>query len=188
MINKLKEATSQLHEEIEKDNLAALIMSHNISLEEYKLLLLQNYVAYKVTEVALMRKLPNYTESKSQRLLEDLNNLNIDASVAKEYFNKFIITTKAEALGAAYVVEGSSLGGMMIAKEIKNCEALSHITSHHFFNGDRGDVKSWNSFSKSLKREIFTPLEEIQAIDKAKETFLFFGEVFNTVKIQETEL
>ena len=188
MINKLKEATAQLHKEIEKDNLAALIMNHNISLKEYELLLLQNYVAYKVTEVALMRKLPNYSESKSQRLLEDLDNLNIDASIAKEYFNKFIITNKAEALGAAYVVEGSSLGRMMIAKEIKNCEALSHIASHHFFNGDRGDVKSWNSFSKTLKREIFTPLEEIQAIDKAKETFLFFGEVFNTVKIQETEL
>lgn len=187
-MNKLKEATAGLHREIEKDNLAGLIIKHNISLEEYKLLLLQNYVAYKVTEVALMRKLPNYTESKSKRLLEDLNNLNIDASIVKEYVNKFIITNKAEALGAAYVVEGSSLGGMMIAKEIKNCDALSHINTHHFFNGDRGDVKSWNSFSKTLKSEIFTPLEEIQAIDKAKETFLFFGEVFNTVKIQETEL
>lgn len=183
-MNKLREATAQLHKNIEKDNLAGLIMSNDITEEEYKLLLLQNYVAYKVTEVALMRKLANYSSDKSQRLQEDLLNLNIDASIAKEYLNKFIITNRAEALGAAYVVEGSSLGGMVIAKEIKNCEALAHINTHNFFNGDRDNVKSWNSFRKSLKEEIFTALEEIQAIDKAKETFQFFNEVFNTVKLQ----
>lgn len=189
MMNKLKEATTQLHEDIEKDNLAGLIMSHNITEDEYKLLLLQNYVAYKVTEGALVRKLSDYAGDKTLRLQEDLINLNIDTSIAKEYLNKFIVTNKAEALGAAYVVEGSSLGGMMIARELKNCKALSHINTHHFFNGDRGNVKSWNSFSKTLKQEIFTPLEEIQAIDKAKETFQFFGEVFNTVKLPEkTEL
>ena len=185
MMNKLKEATAELHKEIEKDNLAGLIMSHKITLQEYKLLLLQNYVAYKVTEGALMRKLSNYSEDKSQRLQEDLKNLNIDTLVDKDYFNKFIITNKAAALGAAYVVEGSSLGGMMIAQELKNCEALSHIKTHHFFNGDRRNVKSWNALSKTLKHEIFTPLEEIQAIDKAKETFLFFGEIFKTVKLEE---
>ena len=189
MINKLKEATTPLHEEIEKENLAARIMSHDITEEEYKLLLLQNYVVYTVMETALTKKLANYTGDKSQRLEKDLLNLNIDYSIVREYRDKFILTTKAEAMGAAYVVEGSSLGGMMIAKEIKNCDALSHIKSHHFFNGDRSNVKSWNSFSKTLKQEIFTPLEEIQAIDKAKETFIFFGEVFNTVKLPEiTEL
>ncbi len=183
-MNKLREATSQLHQDIEKDNLAGRIMAHDISLEEYKLLLLQNYVAYKVTEKALKKNLKNYRGEKAERLEEDLKNLKLDTSIATAYNEKFTILNRAEALGAAYVVEGSSLGGMIIAKEIKNCPALSQISSHSFFNGDRNNVKSWNVFSKSLKKENFTQEEELQAINKAKETFLFFGEVFNTVKLQ----
>ncbi|QED36570.1 biliverdin-producing heme oxygenase [Antarcticibacterium arcticum] len=184
MMNKLREATAQLHREIEKDNLAGRIISHDISLEEYKLLLLQNYVAYAVTEGALEKNLKNYRGDKAKRLEQDLFNLGLDTSIANEFSNKFSLSNRAEALGAAYVVEGSSLGGMLIAKELENCNALSSVVSHSFFNGDRNNIKSWNSFSKSIKQEKFTPQEETMAIAKAKETFLFFGEVFSTVQLE----
>ena len=185
MLTKLKKATEDLHREIEKENLAARIVSNEISLEEYKLLLLQNYIAYAVTEPSIAKYLDHYEIQKTPRLLGDLEQLGVACTIPVRVRETFRVVNRAEALGAAYVVEGSALGGMVIAKEIKNCSSLDEIKDHHFFNGDRDNVKSWNAFSKFIKKQEFTPLEEIHAIDKAKETFIFFGEVFRTTKLAD---
>lgn len=184
MLIKLKAATEELHKEIEGGNLASLIISHEISLEQYKLLLLQNYYAYAITEPLIAKHLEIYQVHKTPILLQDLEQLGVNSSIPIPLRDKFRIINKAEAFGAAYVVEGSVLGGMMISKEIVNCTALSGIGNHYFFNGNRENVKSWNAFSKYLKQQEFTPLEEIQAIDKAKDTFIFFGEVFKSTTLQ----
>ncbi len=183
MLTKLKVATEDLHRKIEKENLASLIVSNNISLEEYKLLLLQNYIAYAVTEPSIAKYLDHYEIHKTPRLLRDLDQHGIMGKIPFGIKENFRIVNRAQALGAAYVVEGSALGGMVIAKHINKCPALDNIEQHHFFNGDRENIKTWNSFSKFIKKQEFTPLEEIHAIDKAKETFLFFGEVFRTIKL-----
>lgn len=183
MLTKLRDATGDLHREIEKDNLAALIVSNEISKEDYKLLLLQNYIAYAVTEPCIAKYLDHYEIQKTPRLLKDLEQLDVITILPARVRETFRIVNRAEALGAAYVVEGSALGGMIIAKQIKNCPSLQEIEDHHFFNGNRENVKSWNAFTKFLKKQEFTPLEEIHAIDKAKETFLFFGEIFKTTKL-----
>lgn len=182
MITKLKNATEELHREIEKDNLAGLIISNEIDLEDYKLLLLQNYIAYSITEPAIAKYLDGYKIQKSPRLLKDLDQLGVTCAPTPKLREMFRVINRAEALGAAYVVEGSALGGMMISRQIANCPALANIQNHHFFNGDRENVKSWNAFSKFLKKQEFTALEEIQVIDKAKDTFVFFGEVFRTTE------
>lgn len=183
MLNKLKEATGELHTEIEKDNLARLIISNEISLEEYKLLLLQNYIAYAITEPAIARYLDHYEIHMTPQLLKDLDQLEVNSMLPAGVREMYRVVNRAEALGAAYVVEGSALGGMMISKELKNCRALDPIETHYFFNGKRENVKSWNAFTKFIKKQEFTQLEEIQAIDKAKETFVFFGEVFKSTKL-----
>jgi heme oxygenase (biliverdin-IX-beta and delta-forming) len=185
ILTKLKEATEDLHREIEKDNLATLIVSNEISLEEYKLLLLQNYIAYAITEPSIAKHLEHYEIHKTPRLLSDLDQLGVISKLPAGAKENFHIVNRAQALGAAYVVEGSALGGMVIAKQIKNCRSLDEIEDHHFFNGDRENVKTWNAFSKFIKNQEFTPLEEIHAIDKAKETFLFFNEIFRTTKLAD---
>lgn len=183
MLTKLKNATEGLHREIEKNNLAGLIISNEISMEDYKLLLLQNYMAYSVTEPAIAKHLDHYEIEKTPRLLKDLDQLGVICPPNTRAREMFRIINRAEAFGAAYVVEGSALGGMMISKQIINCPGLKGIEIHHFFNGDRSNVKSWNAFSKFIKKQEFTALEEIQAIDKAKETFMFFGEIFKTTRL-----
>ena len=70
---------------------------------------------------------------------------------------------------------------MMIAKNIKECEQLSSIEEHHFFNGKRQSVDGWRKFTKDLKKKDFSAEEETQAIEKAKETFQFFGKVFREI-------
>jgi heme oxygenase (biliverdin-IX-beta and delta-forming) len=185
MLNKLREETEILHREIEKDNLAALIISHEISLEEYKLLLLQNYMAYAVTENEIIPHLPTFEPVKSLQLLKDLGKLNIDIPSLKKYTEKYIIQTEAEAYGAAYVVEGSAMGGMLIARELEHCPALSGIDEHFFFNGKRQNINGWKSFCKSLKTKEFSGDEESEAVEKAKETFQIFSDIFNDTALKE---
>ena len=181
MLNKLREATQQLHKDIEGGNTAGLIMDHSITLEQYKTLLLQNFVAYKVTEEEIIKQLPTYSQDKTERLTQDLSTLKVDTSIVEDFKEKFSITTPAEAWGAWYVVEGSSLGGMMISKNIEKCEALTPMEEHHFFSGKRQNVNGWKQYCKDLKSKDFTETEEKQAIDKAKETFQFFGKVFKEI-------
>lgn len=184
MLNKLRTETEELHRQIEQDNLASLIMSHEIKEEEYKLLLLQNYVSYHVTENAIARHINGKENFKSTLLEKDLQELKVNLSIVHEYEQDFKIGSRAEAVGAKYVVEGSALGGMMISKEIPNCPHLAHLSRHYFFNGDRQSINGWRTFLKDLKTESFTPEEEEQAVLKAKETFRFFGRVFNEVQLQ----
>ena len=178
MLENLREATQQLHKDIEQDNLAALIMTHNISVDEYKLLLLQNYIAYKFTEAEIEKHFPDWSSDKSTRLKKDLENLNVDTSIAAEFENKFSINNEAEALGATYVLEGSALGGMQIAKEIQHCTSLSHLQPQHFFTPERKSMEGWNIFLKKLRHSEFSEKEVIAASKKAQDTFVFFGAIF----------
>lgn len=183
-MNKLREATRQLHEEIEKENLAGLIMSNEIEMEEYKLLLLQNFVAYNITEAEISGQLEEYESTKSARLQEDLNQLGVETSIVNHYRDQFKCAGKAEAIGAAYVIEGSALGGAMIAREIKNCENLAPALHHNFFS-ENNELNGWKIYKKNLKEINLTEEEEQQAITKAMETFKFFGRVFREVRLQE---
>jgi len=176
ILNSLREATQQLHADIEKDNTANKIMDHSISLEEYKLLLVQNYVAYKATEVEIQKFLPDYKADKTVRLQKDLANLGIGNLDCALDFN---CNNESEAIGAAYVVEGSAMGGMLIGKEIKNCPALDSISNQHFFNGERSSMMGWNKFLKYLRSRNFSDQEINSATSKARETFLLFQKAFH---------
>lgn len=180
MLDSLRNATHALHKEVEKDNLAGLIISHQITLQQYKTLLYQNYLAYKNTEKEIAENLEGYSGIKHEQIEKDLKNLQVDISNSDPFLNSFNCRNRAEAFGAAYVVEGSALGGMMIAKELGFCKNLEEIKAQHFFSGSRDNIEGWRTFCSRLKKENFTPLEEKDAINKACDTFKFFGLVFES--------
>lgn len=186
MIKKLKEATRELHEKLEEKNLAYLIIKHEIKVYEYQLLLLQNYIAYAVCEHKIEEFFSLEKPLKNELLLKDLSVLEIDTKLIDKQLAKFkdsfSIDNKYEALGAKYVVDGSALGGMQIAKNIPLCDNLKDIPQPNFFSGDRAQVKQWNSFSKILKKDYSLEQENL-AIKKAKETFIFFDKVFSQVSL-----
>ena len=180
MLQKLRTNTSVLHKEIEKDNTAGLIMDHSIKLEEYKLLLLQNYLAYKIVEDEIKQFQPQFSTDKSERLAKDLEMLGVNFKEPLSFLkDDFQCKDEIEALGAAYVLEGSAMGGMLIAKEIQHCPNLASISKHHFFNGDRKNVQGWNEFMKKVNVREFSEEEIQKASLKAQQTFRFFGKIFD---------
>jgi len=183
MLDRLRNSTKELHEELEKGNLAQRIISHEISLEDYKLLLLQNYIAYRITETEIKEHIPAYKSEKTAQLAQDLETLEVDTLSVKRFETRFKLTSYEEAIGAAYVVLGSALGGVYIAKEIPNCPALAEIPNPQFFNGNRAGVKTWNKFVKEIKAESFTESQIAEASKKACETFEFFSLVFKETSL-----
>lgn len=187
MTERLRQETRQLHEEVEKHTLAKHILDHSIDLETYRLLLWQNYVAYRVTENEVARFIAGYTPDKHLRLKEDLEQLDVVPRIPSE-IPLFECHNKAEAFGAAYVIEGSALGGMLLAKNLEKCERLMNLGQQHFFNGDKTALKGWNSFKEQLNSESFSEAEAESAVEKAKETFHFFGEVLQLSSIEKRVL
>ena len=177
MLNSLREATAELHRKLEGDNLAGKIIDHSISLEEYRLLLIQNFIAYRTVEKQLKQFLPFENMEKTLQLEQDLLALGVEDPVSIPELD-FTCVNEAEAIGAAYVVEGSAMGGMLIGKEIPNCETLSSLPPQKFFSGGRDSVKSWNNFLKFLRSRDFSKEEKEMASIKAQETFRLFGEAF----------
>ena len=178
MLSELRESTAELHKQIEQENAAGRIMDHSISIDQYKNLLFQNYVAYAISEKEISAQLPGYVGNKHKELENDLKQLNVPANIPSFPGDQFSCSSEVEALGAAYVVEGSAMGGMVISRNLKRCDGLSSIENHYFFNGKRDSLKSWNEFKKLLESKNFTEEEKNSAISKAKETFEFFGQVF----------
>lgn len=178
MIQRLRVETRELHEEVEAQNLAKQIMDHSIDLDTYKLLLLQNFIAYRATENAISPFLPGYSGKKHGLLLQDLEQLGMSSEIPLEK-DIFECHSKAEALGAAYVVEGSALGGMLLAKNLQKCSQLNLVEQHHFFSGDKENLKDWGSFKTVLEQHQFSKVEEDETLEKAKQTFRFFQAIFN---------
>lgn len=179
MIESLRMATKSLHEDLEKKNIARRIIDNNISMEEYKLLLLQNFIAYRTAERAMRTYLPEVEEiSKHEKLEMDLKYFDIDLPLLFDFEKEFVCQNKIQALGTAYVVEGSALGGMLISKELKNCNELQGMPDQHFFSGDRKSAEGWARFLKLIRNSQFSENEKEEASEKAKETFLLFKKAF----------
>ncbi len=178
ILENIRKQTKSLHEQIEQENKAKYILDHSITEEDYKILLIQNYIAYRVVESEIKRFIPEFSTDKSDRIYLDLISFGLPIHTEIKHFRKqFNCSNYLESLGASYVLEGSAMGGMLLARELQNCTNLQ-TKKHHFFNGDRNNAKSWNAFLKTINNTDFTEEEQQIIVEKAKETFLFFEEVF----------
>ena len=127
--------TRGLHEELESGfDLNAFLGS----MQSYRLLLGRYLTAYRPFEELL---------DTSEKLLEPSPNLvlpqldNLDA-----------------VLGALYVVEGSSLGGQVLYREVQRRLGLDHDTGAAFFFGDGQQTGArWRDFTVILNQRVFEP-------------------------------
>lgn len=180
LLEKLRAATGDLHERLEQQNLARHIVDHSIDRETYKKLLLQNYQAYQHLEGPISAFLPELKGNKAARLKTDLEALKMDLPApVSDLQEPLEINSLPQAFGAAYVVEGSALGGMVIAKHLPKCEQLQGLQPQQFFSGDKGCLTTWSYFKEELAKQDLSEAEEQELLEKAKETFLFFERVFN---------
>lgn len=186
----LKEKTTQLHKEVEKDNIGNAIVDHSITPEVYTKLLQQNYIAYGSLEKALSeyKNLVNDFESlinfsHTKKLRADLKTRAIGIPALSEEPLAFINSREA-CLGALYVVEGSTMGGLMMSRHLKKCEYLDQDKAHHFFHGDaKKGLKRWNTYKTLIDPLVFTEEQTNLIVKSACHTFNFFGKIYQSTPV-----
>jgi len=153
-LENLRSTTAQSHTALEALPISASIMDPNVTNEDYSLYLDLMHDVVKDAEENIFPALKDIItdldeRNKSHLLHKDLEKLGVTtkSNTQKPMSASLENTSKAFALGIMYVVEGSSLGGRVILKNIN--AALGHDieTGASYFGGYAGQTGSyWKNF------------------------------------------
>jgi heme oxygenase len=176
LTEELKESTEEAHTASEKKMIVALKKIENK--EDYVHLLNWLYGFYAPIERLIRRQLTeeNFPDivrrSRAEYILWDIRESGIPAPDPDVCDQLPVIDSFHTALGSMYVLEGSTLGGRIIAGMISRC--LDSLKSLSFFNGYGAETSyMWATF-KDFLNQPFTPDQRRQIITAAEDTFLTF--------------
>lgn len=133
-LEKLRAATSPYHEDLEKSPVSLQLLSATATKEDYINYLQASCSLHAPVEEELFPLLANVIDDiaerkKSPAIQADLQALG-EANTPHTKFLPAQTATPAFALGVMYVLEGSTLGGLHIAKAIN--QTLGHSIPKHF--------------------------------------------------------
>ncbi|MCC6289871.1 MAG: biliverdin-producing heme oxygenase [Chitinophagaceae bacterium] len=169
----LKEKTKQAHISLEKKMVGYIKKVE--SPKDYEKLLRLFYGYYTPLEPLLNKYIsndivPSYSDRrKSNAILKDINTISAGASNFKKCDNLPQVNDVIQALGVLYVMEGSTMGGTIIAKML-NKQANIQPTSLTFFNGyGEQNIPMWQSFIKAVNKRAANDGDKI--VKAANDTF-----------------
>jgi heme oxygenase len=171
IINALKADTQAQHQHLEDIvSIEARIQNH----EDYCALLTDFYSFYQVLETALTGfdwKALNYDfegRRKCPRLLSDLKALGVEPHDIQAPVHA--PQTPAQAFGALYVLEGATLGGQIITRQL--IEKGYAPETRSFFGGYGADNgRMWQDFQMALANYVNTPEREAETMEGARQAF-----------------
>lgn len=166
----LREATGAVHERLHRAPPFAAIADRQLDLAGYTELLAQ-IAAFHFT---VGREFDRGDERR-QMLSRDLEIL---GSPAPQRLRWNSPTTGSAGLGVAYVVEGSSLGGKVIYRQLDYLFGHS-AAGRHFFRGSTSDRQRWQALCRDLEAEGQNPDAIQEIIDGAAAAFAFFEQLIS---------
>ncbi len=176
LADSLKEVTAGVHSQLEKK---MDIMSHLNTRSDYLELVKKFYQYYLSVEPILKNfspRLPMEGREKLPLLTKDLLNLGLSGADIEALTKAPIPSLQSlpEAIGALYVLEGSTLGGQVISKHLQNKLQITPDSGGAFFwaYGNK-TMPMWLSFKNFLNSDDTAGLQENpKVLESAKETFL----------------
>jgi len=173
----LKKYTAEFHDAAEKLFNSDKIFSKTFTLEDYKKIINTNYLMLLHSENKIFNSLSDkFSESlqldqrvKLPLIEKDLESLVLENKTAThnlEFANEF------EALGAMYVIEGSTLGGNVIAKQLSKTEGFEDVTFNFFGCYQENTGSMWKNFKEVLDTEV-TEENYNEVLSGAKKLYTF---------------
>lgn len=150
-LSDLKMQTSDSHKKLEELPVSMSIMSPEMKIEDYTYYLSLMHDVHNDTEGLIFPffsdAMVDLEQRRKKHLIEnDLSFLNFKKNNAEKVFQTEGIST-AFALGILYVVEGSTLGGRFILKNVSKFPELSGDQGVSYFNGYGEKTGSfWKAF------------------------------------------
>jgi len=180
----LKGYTKREHAQLEKKLIGMIRRIH--TLQQYCHLLEMFYgfyhtLEFKMEQYLTKEQIPDIAERrKSAAILQDIRVMGGMPPVPLPAAPVPAIHSFSQALGAAYVLEGSTLGGVIIAGMIRSQLQLPAPEGFTFFNGYGQAVQQmWKRFHTYLEA-LTDEAAQKAAADAAKETFLKFNDWANS--------
>lgn len=138
----LREATERNHERLNRHALLAGLLQPDYSLADYRTLLQALLQIYHPLELALLSFLDTHPgvfdyrpRLKTPNLLQDLAFLQSRGPVMPATPCLPNVAGLGELVGILYVIEGSTLGGQLIAKSLEKHLGLNREQGARFFHG-----------------------------------------------------
>lgn len=179
---KLKEETKNNHQILEKALVSHLKAA--LTVQQYVNLLKLFYGYFGGLESLInnaidTHSLPDSAERrKTKAIADDITGLGGTVPIKATGNALPRITNHLEALGALYVIEGSTLGGKIISKMMQKQLGLTDKGLSFFSSYGDSTEAMWNSFKEALDSQAKNPEQEAVVIAAANQTFLKFGEWF----------
>lgn len=178
LLAQLRASTSDLHAQLDH---ALGLARESITREKYVAFLLGSLAALEPLEPQLAPFSNGHSRSRCALLREDLASLAAPTTVsALADAAPLDISTEAAALGARYVIEGSALGGAVLARAFDaalnlNGEALRYLTLHGARLGEH-----WRGFCAELEQfgTTATPSMQSEACASARAVFRIYSLAF----------
>jgi heme oxygenase (biliverdin-IX-beta and delta-forming) len=179
IFQKLKEETSVVHTRLEKNSLLKTLLQADIQLGQYQhiLGLFWGFFAPLESLVLSFREidlwLPDFAHRrKAEWIRLDLQNMGLEVNPNKMCNDLPRVRTLDQALGCLYVMEGSTLGGNIIARHIHKTLGIEKDTGLAFFSGYGEQTSAkWKSFQQALGNYWQHTGKSDDIIGAAKETF-----------------
>lgn len=155
----LKKNTAAFHDAAEDKFGSKKIFSQTYTVEDYRKIIAANRKILRDAEAQIFRILNEdfgvSLQLVDRRKLPLIEKDAIALSLPKFYDSTEIsFKNKYEALGALYVIEGSTLGGNVMAKQLSKTEGFAEQSFHYFgcYGAKTGIM--WKSFKDILDQNI----------------------------------
>lgn len=179
---KLKEKTKTAHQELEK--LLVYKFKSIQTVHDYLDILINFYQFFTPMEDKIQSHIGNTVPDFSHRrktewMVEDFKFFGCPTPQISTLTPLPKIENACHALGAMYVLEGSTLGGKIISSMASKKLNIPPSGGFNFFSGYReATAEMWKGFKDHLDLPNWAPKEEETIIDAANHTFLFFEQSF----------
>jgi heme oxygenase len=190
--HRIKVATQSVHDKLDSDPAGLRLMSREATRADYAFFLARTLGFMRPIEALLFSKevsslaLPFWkpTENRVERIESDLCTLGIsqatiDALPTMAHVPS--IKTVGHLMGVSYVIEGSMMGGLVMAKPVRKTLGLEpHAITFFLPCEPKGIIKKFESFAMALDSFAKCDCDEQDAMDAASETFTLIAEWFKT--------
>ena len=192
ILERLRTETRTNHDRLEEVAASDKLANGALTAAEYIKLLEANYAAHRQLESAVLGfpRMETLLDGRQKTpLLEtDLQQAGIAPAAVWEQLKTQLPApqpaSRYQALGMQYVMEGATLGGVVILKALQQHPQLQQHQPFHYYGCYGGDTgRRWSSFKQLLQQEAQGPQAEAEILEGAKEAYQLFEKAFLAVQM-----